>query len=259
MLTSNFHTHTALCRHAKGEPKEYVECAIKSGLKKLGFADHAPYIFKSGYRSGIRMSLSDTENYVKTVLDLKNEYRKDIKIYLGFEMEYFPRYFDETFKFLSGFSPEYFILAQHFTKNEYDGVYSGRPVQTREDLKDYVDQVIEGLKTGLFSCLAHPDLITFDDKDYYLMQMKRICEISKQKDIPLEFNLLGFATKRQYPSKCFFKLANECGNTIIYGVDAHEPKALEECQQNAKSAEEFFAEFNLKRTENIKLLSGEIV
>lgn len=260
MLTSNFHTHTTLCRHAEGSPREYVENAIKAGLKVLGFADHVPYIFKGDYYSNYRMFLGDTEEYVKTVLDLKREYAKEINIYLGFEMENYPCHFEETLKFIKGFSPDYLILAQHCTKNEYDGVYSVGTNQTRESVKDYVDQVVAGLKTGLFSYLAHPDLIfVIDDEDYYLNQMKRICVTAKELNVPLEFNFLGFATKRHYPSKRFFNLAKECGNTLIYGVDAHSPKALAICQQTADKADDFLAEFNLKRTENIKLLNGTIV
>lgn len=260
MINSNFHTHTKLCRHAVGEVREYVESAIKANLKKLGFSDHAPYVFKGDHYSTFRMFLSDTEEYVKTVLDFKREYRNDIEIYLGFEMEYYPAHFEETFKFLSSFCPDYLILGQHCTKNEYDGVYSGGINLTEDDVKDYVDQIIEALNTGLFSYLAHPDLIALENnQSFYVEQMKRICLTAKSLDIPLEFNFLGLMGNRRYPSKLFFDLANQMGNTIIYGVDAHSPKALEICGDIKNRADEFLAEFNLKRTEKIKLLNGSIV
>ncbi len=260
MLNSNFHTHTTLCRHAVGDPREYVESAIKSGLKKLGFSDHSPYIFKGEYYSHFRMFLNDTENYVKTVLELKREYRKDITVYLGFEMEYYPRHFEQTFNFLNAFSPDYFILAQHCTNNEYDGVYVGNNDLTKRDLDDYVNQVIEAMKTGVFSYVAHPDIIALSgDENYYVEQMKRLCLTAKEFNIPLEFNFLGFVTNRRYPSKKFFNMVNDCGNTVIYGVDAHSPKALEICNQTKEKADNFLLEFNLIRTENIKLLNGTIV
>ena len=44
-MFANYHTHTARCNHASGTEREYVEAAIKSGLKILGFADHTPYPF----------------------------------------------------------------------------------------------------------------------------------------------------------------------------------------------------------------------
>ncbi len=44
-MLANYHTHTERCYHASGEDKEYVEAAIKAGLKVLGFSDHCPWIF----------------------------------------------------------------------------------------------------------------------------------------------------------------------------------------------------------------------
>ena len=40
---SNFHTHTELCHHAKGQPVDYVNQAMKEGCSALGFSDHCPY------------------------------------------------------------------------------------------------------------------------------------------------------------------------------------------------------------------------
>ena len=45
ILRTNFHTHTTRCNHAVGEDRQYVEEAIKGGLKVLGFSDHSPYFF----------------------------------------------------------------------------------------------------------------------------------------------------------------------------------------------------------------------
>ena len=35
ILTTNFHTHTTRCNHAVGEDRQYVEAAIKGGLKVI--------------------------------------------------------------------------------------------------------------------------------------------------------------------------------------------------------------------------------
>ena len=42
-MFANYHTHTARCRHASGEDREYVLAAVQSGVKILGFSDHAPF------------------------------------------------------------------------------------------------------------------------------------------------------------------------------------------------------------------------
>ena len=78
----NFHSHTKRCKHAGGEEREYVEAAIAEGFEVIGFSDHSPYLFEHGYVSGIRMDMRELEGYVRTVEELKREYRKDIEIYV---------------------------------------------------------------------------------------------------------------------------------------------------------------------------------
>lgn len=85
ILTTNFHTHTTRCNHAVGEDRQYVEAAIKGGLKVLGFSDHSPYFFLGDYYSTFRMKREQVPGYVDSILALKKEYKDDIEIKLGFE------------------------------------------------------------------------------------------------------------------------------------------------------------------------------
>ena len=148
-MIANYHTHTPRCHHAGGSEREYIENAIKAGFCELGFADHAPMPFDDGYISGIRMSLDDTEDYVNTLLDLRREYEKDIKIFIGFEAEYYPRYFERFLDFLSQYPIDYLIMGQHYCGNEHDHYpHNASTTESVEHLKKYVDQVIEGLSTG---------------------------------------------------------------------------------------------------------------
>ena len=89
-LTANYHTHTVRCRHAYDPEREYIETAIKMGIKKLGFSDHIPCPFTDGYVSGIRMTMEQAPEYVSTIRTLAEEYKDDIKIFVGFEAEYIP-------------------------------------------------------------------------------------------------------------------------------------------------------------------------
>ena len=90
----NYHTHTARCMHATGEDEEYVRHALKAGFEVLGFADHVPWPFASGYVSPIRMPMSEMEGYIASVTSLRERYAGQIDVRLGFEAEYFPRYRD---------------------------------------------------------------------------------------------------------------------------------------------------------------------
>ena len=113
-MYANFHTHTYLCRHASGEPEEYVKTAIKNGLKVLGFSDHVPYPFTNGYHSGFRMEVSETPLYVNMIAELKNKYKDQIKIYIGYEAEYYPEFFDKMVENIKGC--DYIILGQHLQR-----------------------------------------------------------------------------------------------------------------------------------------------
>ncbi len=224
-MTANYHTHTFRCHHAVGTEREYIETAISRGLKVLGFSDHVPQIFPGEYYSTFRMSPEQTEDYVRTLTDLREEYKNDIEILIGFETEYYSDIFDSLLEFLKPYDIDYMILGQHYLDNEYDTHLSAMLVQDNEEQFDkYINTVLAGIKTGKFSYIAHPDIFGFDgDPEIYDRQYRRLCEGAKELDIPLEINLHGFETRRHYPSDRFFKIADEVGNSFIFGGDAHDP------------------------------------
>lgn len=226
-MTANYHTHTWRCKHASGKEREYVENAIAGGLKILGFSDHTPMPYEGGYVSGAKMDIGQLEDYVDTVLKLKTEYRKDIEIHLGLEVEYYPYYFDALLQITGQYPIEYFLLAQHYLGNETDDFFCGRPTDDAERLKKYCRQSEEAMLTGCFSCFAHPDLLNFTgDQEVYEKQIRDLCCFAKKQDIPLEINFLGIWDKRHYPNRRFWKVAGEVGNTVIFGADAHQPEKV---------------------------------
>ena len=246
MLPYNYHTHTARCNHATGTDKEYVENAIQAGVKVLGFSDHAPYLFpNTDYYSTFRMKTDELFDYAESVRALQKEYAKDIRILLGFELEYYPAFHAEEMKFLSQVNPDYYILGQHFGGNEINDVYA--PYTDDETtFQAYIAQVIEGLKTGDFTYLAHPDLAGYRySKAVYEAQYKKLCEAAKALDIPLEINLLGLRTNRHYPDRRLFEIASQVGNKIVFGVDAHAPDHFQH-KESVETAMQMVKELNLQ-------------
>ncbi len=221
---ATFHAHTTRCHHAEGTEREYIESALKGGMKVLGFSDHAPYMFPDGYYSNFRMEPDKLDGYVTTLEKLKEEYKDRITIHIGLEMEYYPDLLKKQMEFLKGYPLEYLILGQHFTKNEYDGAGSGAPTTDESRLKDYVDQVIEGASTGAFLYVAHPDLLNYvGDAAVYDKYMRRLCRETKKLNIPLEINLLGIWNGRPYPNPAFWQIAGQEGCPVVTGSDAHQP------------------------------------
>ncbi len=247
-MLANYHTHTYRCHHASDEKeRKYVETAIERGLEIMGFSDHAPYLFTRGtYYSGFRMYPYQLAQYCDTIMELREEYKNEIKILIGLEIEYYPEFFKNEMNWLKDYPIDYLIMGQHFIKNEIDGfLYSHgiepnrKPTANEEYLKLYADQVIEGMHTGCFTYIAHPDIFTFTgDDEIYKKHMQRLCTEAKKLDIPLEYNLLGVGEKRTYPSDKFFEIAAATGNKVIIGCDAHiaqnvaNPAVLAEAEAN---------------------------
>lgn len=222
ILTENYHTHTYRCRHADGTEREYIEKALSLGLTTLGFSEHAPYRFPGGYVSWYHLQPEDTEDYVQTLLALREEYRGRIALPLGFEAEYYPALFGELTRRLRDLPVDYLILGQHSLNNETDGVSCYDETESPTLLAAYVDQCLAGLDTGLFSILAHPDLFHFTGSEaVYTREMTRLCRYARENGIALEVNLLGLSNGRHYPSQRFFRIARDCGCTVIAGLDAH--------------------------------------
>lgn len=250
-MIANYHTHTWRCMHAVGTEREYVEAAIKGGLKILGFSDHTPMPYDAGYVSNVKMLPEQLEDYVNTVLGLKEEYKKDIEIHLGLEVEYYPAYFENMRKLIEPYPVEYFLLGQHFLGNEINDLYSGAPTSDAEVLKRYCRQSQEALRTGCFTYFAHPDLINFKgDKAVYQKEVRTLCETAKELDIPLEINFLGIGDHRNYPNPAFWEVAAEVGNKVIFGSDAHAPDKVWN-PPVLRTAEKIVEEYGLERLETV--------
>ncbi len=236
-MLANYHTHTFRCNHATGTEREYIEEAI-GHYRILGFSDHTPYPFPDGFYDKDKMRMDQLEDYVDTILRLKEEYKDDIELHVGLEVEYYPAYFDELVRFVSDYPIEYFILGQHWLGNRIGEHSPYEETKDEKRIQAYTEQVIEGLKTRRFTYLAHPDLINFTgDPAVYDHWMRKLCRTAKKLDIPLEINLLGIWDHRKYPNPAFWPIAAQEGCKVVIGADAHRkdkvwnPSALKEAMK----------------------------
>lgn len=252
-MIANYHAHTWRCNHATGSEEDYVNRAIENGLQIMGFSDHTPYWFHSDYYSHFRMFPEQLEDYCNTVENLKKNYVNQIKLHLGLEVEYYPAYFDELMEHLRDTPVEYMLLGQHFVGNEIGCHYAGRATDREEILAQYCDQVIDAMQTGLFTYLAHPDLLYFTGEDKaYRYHMARLCREAKACNIPLEINLLGIRTGRHYPDNRFWEVAAEENCPVILGCDSHDVVAAYD-GESEKIALDMVARLGLPLLETVPL------
>lgn len=257
-MKANYHTHTARCGHAEGRDEDYVRAALLQGFEEMGFSDHVPWPYASGFQHpSVRMDIAQLDEYLASVRALKEKYADQIVIRAGFECEYFPAYIGWLREMAQEKKIDYLILGNHYDQTDEGGMYFGH-CRTPAQLRAYVESTIRGVQTGLFSYLAHPDLFMrsygrFDED--CRAAAHDLCQACRAMDLPMEYNVhdryLYTVTHRQsYPHPAFFEIAREEGVQVIIGLDAHEPAEYENPAQWDKAVAELEA-MGIARLERI--------
>ncbi len=228
MEKTNYHTHTTRCNHAYGTDEEYVIKAIEGGYKVLGFSDHAPIPIYSFENERIRMKKNEMQEYVDSILALKEKYKNQIEIYVGLECEYFPDRVEWFKKLKEDYKLDYLILGNHFHRFCVSETYYGNFSYCNDQVIEfYLDDLHQGIKSGIYDMVAHPDLFMRsyrrnDEKAFAAFE--QICLWSIEYDIPLEYNLNGLKISSFYPNEELFKIAGKHGCKVIMNGDTHNPE-----------------------------------
>lgn len=246
----NYHTHTPRCGHARGTDEEYIESAIAGGIEILGFAEHCTYLMHPEATVKQHLTRKDLPHYVQDIRKAADKYQKDITVHVGIEAEYFPDTFRDLSALLRDNGIAYLLLGQHFLDSPM-GQRTRNEIWDVSILEHYCDQVIEGMQTGAFTYVCHPDCILFlGDRKILKEQLRRICKEAKSCRLPLEINLNGIHKNQHYPCREFFELAAEEGNTVIFGADAHQPERFLDHRAEEKALE-LVKEYGLHRIETV--------
>lgn len=236
MIRNNYHTHTFRCGHAIGSDEEYVIEALALGLHSLGFSDHV--MLPNLRQPNVRGNFEVSEGYFASIRELEEKYAGRIRIYLAFEAEAFPEYFDYYRSLLESGTIDYLILGNHCTLD--NGVIRSffSKFTDKKDVIEYTDTLIEGLKTGLFRIIAHPDYYM---DSYYRWDhtarkcARRIIKAAIKYDVLLEFNFAcirrgkvkkGKQVRYGYPFVPFWKMVRFYKAKVVLGLDAHAPSDL---------------------------------
>lgn len=258
----NIHTHTARCGHAVGEDEEYVLSAIDLGIEYLGFSDHVFIPGRSDPR--IRGDYSELEGYIASIRALEQKYAGRVSIKLGFEAEWMDEYADYYSDLLHSKKIDYLIQGQHcrIINDRFFGY--GYIKDDNQALELYCQDVIKGMRSGLFTYLCHPDLFVsflgkWNEKCEEITH--RICKAAFETKTPLEFNLgasrsgrnnLPWATIHYvYPFPKFWIIAKTYGIPVVLGIDAHSPRDFQD--SNYAWAYSFIQGLNLDYVDSIPL------
>ncbi|CAA6816752.1 MAG: Histidinol-phosphatase (EC [uncultured Sulfurovum sp.] len=219
----DLHNHTSRCNHAKGSMKSYVERAIALGIDIYGFSEHAPMDFDKYYR----LNFSEMPNYVYDVTQLQEQYQDDIKILLGYEVDYLKGHMDER---VLNSQVDYLIGSIHFLEEwgfdnpEFNDEYKNRNIDTI--WQEYFNNIEAMAKTNYFDIVGHLDLIkifNFRPKKDIRIIAKPALKAIKKANMVLELNTAGLRKpcKEIYPSSNLLEMAYELNIPITFSSDAH--------------------------------------
>lgn len=143
------------------------------------------------------------------------------------------------------------VLGQHCVLGEGRSIkelHSKKWEVGKEDLICYADLIKEGIESGLFDIVAHPDLymdrcMCFGETEAQVADI--ILTAAEKYRIPIEINLCqlaklihgdGAGDACNYPHPDFWKMAAAYDVKVLYGLDVHRGYQLDLYSQTVEKA-----------------------
>jgi len=230
----DYHMHTPLCKHAVGEPEEYVRRAVERKIDEIGFSDHSP--MPPDYDPNFRMAAGEFPAYVEKILNVREKF-PGYPIKLGLEADYHPGTEDFVRAVLKRADFDYVIGSVHYIGDwGFDNpanMERYRRADMYEAFREYFALVERCAKSGLYDVLGHPDVIKVfgrrPDRPYDELIRGALGAV-RTAGMALEVNTSGLRkpAKEIYPSRRFLEIAREMGVRVTLGSDAHRPEHVGE-------------------------------
>jgi histidinol-phosphatase (PHP family) len=226
------HMHTPLCRHAVGQPLEYVEAARRAGLRGVVFTDHSP--MPAWFDAEVRMSLEQLPFYHAT-LERAREQAGDFYVGIGLEVDYHPGTEGFVKKLLGGYAYDYVIGSVHhigawpFDNPAFAAEFDER--ELREVYREYFGLVVRAARSGLYHSIGHLDLpkkFGHLPAEGYLDLAEEALRVIAGEGLALDVNTAGWRKKigELYPSPALLERARALNIPVVLGSDAHAPEEV---------------------------------
>lgn len=245
MNWTNYHSHTEFS-DGKGKPKKYAKRAAAMGLQAYGFSDHAPFPLPCEWA----MKASDLKKYIKSIKELKKEFKDQLEIYTSLEVDYIPDVISINSEAIKELPLDYTIGSVHYVDQFADGtpwcidgpnsvfkmglnqLFEG---DIRMAVHRYYQLVREMVSVACPTIIGHLDRIKRNNKEeryfseekkWYRKEVKKTLETIAQSDAIMEVNTKGYYKKRHdeaYPSTWILELSREMNIPVHIASDAHHP------------------------------------
>ena len=229
-MPADHHTHTPLCRHASGEPEEYVEAAVAAGLSAYGISDHAPQHPEPF--DDWRMRESDLGHYDEWIERAERHAAGRMAVRCGLECDWLPGCVPWIESLAARRRWDYLIGSVHYLGDwDFDNpgrLESWRGRDVAEVWEQYWRRFGEMASSGCFDILGHADLVKKfghvpgGDLDRYY---EPAVDAVAASGCVIELNTAGWhkPCAEAYPAPRFLELACAAGVPLVISSDAHSP------------------------------------
>lgn len=228
-LVYETHSHTPLCKHAEGEPEAYAQTAWERGMKGILITCHGP--LPGGVSSSVRMTPEQFPEYVDLVSRARDAWQGRVDVRLGLESDFLPgmESWIESLHQRAGF--HYILGSVHPHIREYREQYgqAGWP----EFHRTYFTHLAEAAETGLYDCLAHPDIVKNLGPEEWnlealLPDIQRALDRIAATGIAMELNTSGMnkVVAEMNPAPAILREMRRRGIPVVVGADAHVPSRV---------------------------------
>lgn len=252
-ISGDYHVHTAFCPHGSSDILDsYIEQAIQRGLNEISFTEHAPLPESFQDPTPLQdsaMRWEDLHEYISVIKQAKERYKRQIKINLGFEVDYIEGFEKETTDFLNEYGPfiDDGILSVHMLKTpseddfvciDYSSDEFARIIQLFGSVEAVYDRYYRTVEKAIRADLGtfkpkrigHLTLIRKFQKKYtvdqsYEAMITYLLDLIVKYHHELDINTAGLFKEHCgtiYPPEQVIYQAIEKGITLKPGSDSHQ-------------------------------------
>ncbi len=229
-VLTDYHTHTPLCRHAEGHPRDYLAAAQSAGLAEIGFSDHNPMPEPF---DDWRMDLAEFPRYLEMVEEARQA-AGAFPVRLALECDFLEGREDWLEKTQTLAPWDYLIGSVHYIAPGWDvdnpkHLSRWRDAGAVEEIWGIYWRLYEKcVRSGFFDFCAHPDLAKKfgfrppgDLRHYY----EPVVQAFADTGTVMEVSTAGLRkdVREIYPSRELLELAFSAGVPIVINSDAHAP------------------------------------
>jgi histidinol-phosphatase (PHP family) len=248
MVKINFHLHST-GSDGKSNPEQVVEESIANGINFICFTDH--YRRPGELETGWNTSGFHPNEYIQNIRNLQKKYQDKIDISYGVEFDWLPNHTDWIKKELAKSKFDFILGSVHllFHKDKighfmFRNGESDKWQKASEEFGGVKNMVIkyyksirEMIKSGLFDCVAHMDVIKMhnpnsmffsEEELWYKHEVIKTLDILKKSKMAMEINTSGLTRDvlAPYPSLWILKEAKKRNIPLTIGTDAHIREAI---------------------------------